>query len=61
MSLGPNDSHLHVRLLSGEMSVRCTNHSYRLVYKMKDQCLIIEVIAIGKRDKGRVYENASYR
>jgi mRNA interferase RelE/StbE len=34
---------------------------YRLVYEVRDQQLIIIVIAIGKRDRSGIYKNAEKR
>lgn len=34
---------------------------YRLVYQVKDSELVVTVIAVGKRDKSRVYTNALKR
>lgn len=34
---------------------------YRLVYSVKDDILIVRVIAVGKRERGKVYSKASKR
>lgn len=34
---------------------------YRLVYDVVDQQLIVTVIAVGKRERGKVYGSASNR
>ncbi|MDA8136833.1 MAG: type II toxin-antitoxin system RelE/ParE family toxin [Desulfobacteraceae bacterium] len=34
---------------------------YRLVYEVMDEEIIVLVIAVGKRDKGRVYKKAGER
>lgn len=34
---------------------------YRLVYEVRDQQLIVVVVAVGKRDRGTVYQKADQR
>jgi len=34
---------------------------YRLVYEVMDEEIVVLVIAVGKRDKGRVYKKAGQR
>ena len=37
------------------------NKRYRIVYEIKEQEIIIHIIAIGKRDNMKVYKEASKR
>lgn len=34
---------------------------YRLVYRVEDECIFVTVIAVGKRDRLKVYETAKSR
>jgi mRNA interferase RelE/StbE len=34
---------------------------YRLVYQVKDDIVVVEVIAIGKRERNQAYKNALKR
>lgn len=52
--------------LSGTELVDCykiklVSAGYRLVYRVEDEFLIVEVIAIGKREKSLIYEKAKSR
>jgi mRNA interferase RelE/StbE len=59
--LNPHNPKNKLRGMPNCYKIKVMRPPYRLVYKVEDQYLIIEVIAIGKRDKGRVYENAILR
>ena len=41
--------------------IKLRQSGYRLVYRVKDDVLVILVIAIGKRDKDEVYDAAKAR
>lgn len=41
--------------------IKLRQSGYRLVYQVRDQQLVITVIAIGKRDRNRVYGQAKKR
>ena len=41
--------------------IKLRNAGYRLVYEMKDQQLIVLVVAVGKRERNEVYKAAERR
>lgn len=41
--------------------IKLRSSGYRLVYSVKDDVLIVQVIAIGKRERNRVYSQAEKR
>jgi len=41
--------------------IKLRTTGYRLVYHVKDQTITVTVIAVGRRDKNSVYENAIKR
>lgn len=41
--------------------IKLRSAGYRLVYDVIDQLLVVTVIAVGKRDRGKVYGSASNR
>jgi len=41
--------------------IKLRSAGYRLVYDVIDQLLVVTVIAVGKRERGRVYGSASSR
>lgn len=41
--------------------IKLRDAGYRLVYRVCDDVLIVQVIAVGKRDKDRVYTDAGKR
>ena len=47
--------------LSGLKKVYFDNKKYRIVYEIKENEIIIYIIAIGKRDNMRVYKEAANR
>ncbi|NYH11601.1 type II toxin-antitoxin system RelE family toxin [Pseudomonas moraviensis] len=50
-----------LRGLGGAYKIKLRNVGYRLVYRVKDEVLIVTVIAIGKRERGDVYKIATER
>ncbi|WP_192558137.1 type II toxin-antitoxin system RelE family toxin [Pseudomonas allokribbensis] len=50
-----------LRGLGGAYKIKLRNVGYRLVYRVKDEVLIVTVIAIGKREGGYVYKIATER
>ncbi|MDD1136835.1 type II toxin-antitoxin system RelE/ParE family toxin [Pseudomonas sp. TNT2022 ID233] len=50
-----------LRGLGGAYKIKLRNVGYRLVYRVKDEVLIVTVIAIGKRERGDVYKIATKR
>ena len=56
--------HVDSAKLSGMLScykIKLRDSGYRLVYQVHDVQILVVVIAIGKRDKNLVYENAKDR
>jgi len=47
--------------LSGLKKVYFDNKKYRIVYEIKENEIIIHIIAIGKRDNMKVYKEAANR
>lgn len=47
--------------LGNAYKIKLRSAGYRLVYRVKDQVLVVTVIAVGKRERGDVYKNASER
>lgn len=45
----------------GRYKIKLRNVGYRLVYEVRDEQLIIIVIAVGKRNCGTVYKEATKR
>ena len=41
--------------------IKLRSVGYRLVYQVDDKVVLVTVIAVGRRDKGRVYGEASKR
>ncbi len=56
------DPHVQADRLSGAENlykIKLRQAGYRLVYDVQDQIITVTVIAVGKRDRGKVYERAS--
>jgi mRNA interferase RelE/StbE len=50
--------------LSGAVNrykIKLRSSGYRLVYEVKDEVIMVVVIAVGKRERNRVYKMASKR
>lgn len=47
--------------LQGCYKIKLRASGYRLVYQVKDDVVIVEVIAIGKRERNEVYKTAAKR
>jgi mRNA interferase RelE/StbE len=41
--------------------IKLRDAGYRLVYQVRDNLLVVVVIAVGKREKNQVYHNAKDR
>ena len=41
--------------------IKLVRAGYRLVYRVEDETVVVTVIAVGKRDKSKVYDNAGSR
>lgn len=47
--------------LGNAYKIKLRSAGYRIVYRVKDEVLIVTVIAVGKRERGDVYKEASER
>ena len=47
--------------LGNAYKIKLRSAGYRLVYRVVDEVLVVTVIAVGKRERGRVYQEASKR
>jgi mRNA interferase RelE/StbE len=48
-------------LAGGEGLLRWREGDYRLVYRVDDDRLVVQVVAIGRRERNRVYKIAAGR
>ncbi|MGN8273480.1 type II toxin-antitoxin system RelE family toxin [Pseudomonas sp. SMN5] len=56
--------HVQADRLSGmgnAYKIKLRNAGYRLVYRVLDDVLVVTVIAVGKRERGQVYDEAAKR
>ncbi|MCU1760717.1 type II toxin-antitoxin system RelE/ParE family toxin [Pseudomonas sp. 14P_8.1_Bac3] len=51
----------HLCGLGNAYKIKLRSAGYRLVYRVVDEVLIVTVIAVGKREHGDVYKDASDR
>jgi len=59
-----HNPHNHADALSGMANcykIKLRNAGYRLVYEVEDGRLVVTVVAVGKRDRGAVYNRAQKR
>ena len=59
-----NEPHIESAKLSGGnelYKIKLRQAGYRLVYEVNDSVVIVTVISVGKRDKGKVYKAAMDR
>lgn len=60
-----DNPHLTQSVLSGRLKdcykIKLRQSGYRLVYQVNDNKLIVTVIAVGKRNKNKVYDDAEIR
>jgi mRNA interferase RelE/StbE len=59
-----DNSHVESAKLSGGnelYKIKLSQAGYRLVYEVNDTIIIVTVISLGKRDKGKVYKVAMDR
>ncbi|MFL1514069.1 type II toxin-antitoxin system RelE family toxin [Pseudomonas prosekii] len=47
--------------LGNAYKIKLQSAGYRLVYRVRDEVLIVTVIAVGKRERGEVYKEAQMR
>jgi len=59
--IGKDLGHKNNLNLAGLKKVYFDNKRYRIVYEIKEEEIIIYIIAIGKRDNMKVYKDASQR
>jgi len=59
--IGKDLGHKNNLNLAGLKKVYFDNKRYRIVYEIKEEKIIIYIIAIGKRDNMKVYKDASKR
>ena len=59
--INPKVPSAKLRTMSDCYKIKLRGPGYRLVYQVRDQELVIVVIAVGKRDKNQVYKIASSR
>lgn len=59
--INPEVPSAKLRTLSDCYKIKLRGPGYRLVYQVRDNELVVVVIAVGKRDKNQVYKIASSR
>jgi mRNA interferase RelE/StbE len=47
--------------LADHYKIKLREAGYRLVYRVDDHAVIVTVVAVGKRERGRVYKDAATR
>lgn len=47
--------------LADHYKIKLRDAGYRLVYRVEDQTVTVTVVAVGKREKSRVYKDAARR
>ncbi len=47
--------------LRDHYKIKLRDAGYRLVYRVEDQTVTVTVVAVGKRERGRVYRDAARR
>ncbi len=47
--------------LGNAYKIKLRSAGYRLVYRVVDDLLVVTVIAVGKRERGQVYDEAAKR
>lgn len=47
--------------LGNAYKIKLRSAGYRMVYRVKDEVLVVTVIAVGERDRGEVYKDAATR
>jgi antitoxin StbD len=63
-SRAPFKPHVLADLLIGlgnDYKIKLRSAWYRMVYRVKDEVLVVTVIAVGKKDRGEVYKDAATR
>ena len=59
-----NSPHVRTDKISGGNNlykIKLRQAGYRLVYEVKDEIITVTVVAVGKRERGKVYEEALKR
>ena len=47
--------------MKNSYKIKLRNSGYRLVYQEIDECVLVVVVAVGKREKNAVYKSAIKR
>ncbi|WP_137806355.1 type II toxin-antitoxin system RelE/ParE family toxin [Pseudomonas sp. G(2018)] len=47
--------------LGNAYKIKLRSAGYRLVYRVKDEVVVVTVVAVGKRERGDVYKDAQSR
>lgn len=47
--------------MPGHYKIKLRASGYRLVYRVEDERVVVVVVAVGKRERGAVYQSASKR
>jgi len=50
-----------LRGLGNAYKIKLRSAGYRLVYRVKNEILVVTVIAVGRRERGEVYDKAACR
>jgi mRNA interferase RelE/StbE len=59
--LNPHVSADRLSGLGNAYKINLRSAGYRMVYRVKDEVLVVTVIAVGKRERGDVYKDAGER
>ncbi|MBV4473396.1 type II toxin-antitoxin system RelE/ParE family toxin [Pseudomonas sp. B2M1-30] len=59
--VNPHVSADRLRGLGNAYKIKLRGAGYRMVYRVRDEALIVTVIAIGKRERDDVYKDAAKR
>lgn len=57
----PQSEANRLRELPNCYKIKLRSSGYRLIYQIQELRLVVMVVAVGKRERGKVYEDASYR
>jgi len=57
----PRNEANRLRELPNCYKIKLRSSGYRLIYQVQEHRLVVMVVAVGKREREKVYEDASYR
>lgn len=57
----PQNEANRLRELPNCYKIKLRSSGYRLIYQVQEHRLVVMVVAVGKRERGKVYDDASYR